>query len=328
MTLEIINLSSSLTVPRIINGLWQVAGAHGPIDPNVALLEMKQYHDAGLYAWDMADIYGPAENLYGQFLQLLEPSSQSVGFTKFVPSPGHMTKSLVTSCIDRSLLRMNVDAIDLLQFHWWDYGDREYSNAIRNLADLTEDGKIMNLGLTNFDTAHLNEFLDIGIKIITNQVQFSVLDDRPEVSMIPFCTEHNIKLLCYGVLLGGFLSEKYLHTPEPQEHQLNTASLQKYKNMIDVWGGWSLFQELLSVMHKVAKKHDASIANVAVRYILDKPSVGAVIIGTRLGISKHIEDNLRTLKLDEEDVSTIRNVASKGNNLYKVIGDCGDEYRH
>ena len=120
---------------------------------------------------------------------------------------------------------------------------------------------------------------DAGIKIVSNQVQYSLVDQRPEVQMVPFCQEHGITLLTYGTVCGGLLSEKYLGRPEPGRQELNTASLQKYKQMIDAWGGWSLFQELLGVLAGIAKKHQVSIANVAVRSILDRPAVAGVIVG-------------------------------------------------
>ena len=136
-------------------------------------------------------------------------------------------------------------------------------------------------------------------------------------------------LLAYGTLCGGFLSKKYLGKPEPSRSSMNTYSLQKYKNVIDAWGGWNLFQELLHALNEIAIKHGSSIANVATRYILDKPAVAGVIIGARLGISENRSDNLKvfSLRLDKEDYGKIKNVTSKSKDLFTVIGDCGDEYR-
>jgi aryl-alcohol dehydrogenase-like predicted oxidoreductase len=147
--------------------------------------------------------------------------------------------------------------------------------------------------------------------------------------MIPFFIKHGIQILTYGTLLGGFFSEKYLNTDEPTRVDLTTASLQKYKNMIDVWGGWELFQELLVVLNNIAEKHDCSIANIATKFILDKPLVAGVIIGARLGITNHIEENSKIfdLKLDQDDISLISTITSKSNDLFDEIGDCGDEYR-
>jgi len=99
--------------------------------------------------------------------------------------------------------------------------------------------------------------------------------------------------------------------------------------MIDAWGGWSLFQKLLVVLEQIAQKHNAGIANVATRFILDKPSVAGVIIGARLGISEHRVENDRVfgLELDSEDHEKIKSVTTQSKNLFEVIGDCGAEYR-
>jgi aryl-alcohol dehydrogenase-like predicted oxidoreductase len=168
-----------------------------------------------------------------------------------------------------------------------------------------------------------------GYNIVSNQVQYSILDQRPEKLMAPFFVKNRIKILTYGTLLGGFFSEKYLGVDEPHRGDLITASLQKYKNMIDAWGGWELFQELLSALNDIAKKHNCSIANVATRFVLDRPQVAGVIIGARLGIAEHRDDNSKVfdVKLDEQDISSIDSVTVKSNDLFEVIGDCGGEYR-
>ena len=147
--------------------------------------------------------------------------------------------------------------------------------------------------------------------------------------MAAFCGEHGMTLLAYGTLLGGLLSEKYLGRPEPPRAELNTASLQKYKRMIDAWGGWALFQQLLGVLKQIADMHRVSIANVGVRYILGRPAVAGVIIGARLGVAQHIADNARVFgfALDASDQAAIEAVLAKSRDLMKLIGDCGDEYR-
>ena len=246
-----------------------------------------------------------------------------------MPNPGPMSSSIVTYYIDESLKKMNVDSIDLLQFHWWDYQDSSYLDALKHLSTLQNEGKIKYLGLTNFDTERIKIIIENDFKIISNQVQYSILDQRPEKIMIPFFIKYGIQILSYGTLLGGFFSEKYLNVDEPTRADLTTASLQKYKNMIDIWGGWQLFQELLEILSIISKKHNCSIANIATRFILDKPQVAGVIIGARLGITDHREDNSKVfdLKLDQNDLSLISTITSKANDLFNAIGDCGDEYR-
>jgi aryl-alcohol dehydrogenase-like predicted oxidoreductase len=324
-------LAPDLQICKILNGLWQVAGGHGQIDKKTAVEQMLRYHKAGFTTWDMADIYGPAETFLGEFRKLLEKEelAKSQALTKFVPNPGPMTGSIVGHYIEQSIKRMNVESIDLLQFHWWDYNDKSYLDALHQITKLQEEGKIKHLGLTNFDTDRMKIIVEQGFKLVSNQVQYSILDQRPEEKMVPFCIKHDIKLLAYGTLLGGFFSKKYLGKPEPTRADLDTLSLQKYKNMIDAWGGWNLFQELLLVLDQIATKHQVGIANVATRFIIDRPCVAGAIIGARLGISEHISENQKTFdfSLDDKDYSRIMEVTSKANNLFDSIGDCGDEYR-
>lgn len=323
-----------LEICRVLNGLWQVSGAHGRIDPRRAVEEMFTYHDAGFTSWDLADHYGPAEDFIGEFRREFSNRhgaarlAEIQAFTKWVPRPGRMTRQVVEDAVGISLSRMGVDALDLIQFHWWDYSDKSYLDALKHLADLQQEGKIRHLALTNFDTERLRIITDYGIRIVSNQVQYSLIDRRPEIQMAQFCREHGITLLTYGTVLGGLLAEKYLGQPEPRRGDLNTASLQKYKNMIDMWGGWPLFQELLAVLKPVADRHGVSIANVGTRYILARPAVAGVILGARLGIAEHIDDNARVFSfaLDDEDHATIEATLRKSRDLFKSIGDCGDEY--
>ncbi|MGI0027569.1 MAG: aldo/keto reductase [Nitrosopumilaceae archaeon] len=328
-------LAPDLKICKILNGMWQVAGGHGNINSESAISEMLRYHDSGFTTWDLADIYGPAEEYIGEFRRRLakkkgeQELAKVQAFTKFVPNPGPMTRQIVEHHIDNSIRKMNVKKIDLVQFHWWDYTDTSYLDALHHLLKIRDEGKIQHIGLTNFDTERIQIMTEQGFNILSNQVQYSIIDQRPQIKMTPFCQKNNIKILTYGTLLGGFLSEKYLGRPEPARSNLDTLSLQKYKNMIDAWGGWNLFQELLVVLHQIAKKHGASIANVATRYILDRPAVAGVIIGARLGISEHKPDNVQvfSLNLDKDDNENIKNITSKSRDLFEAIGDCGDEYR-
>ena len=140
--IETTQLTQDLSICRILNGMWQVSGGHGQIDHDSAINQMLEYAENGFNTWDMADIYGPAESLYGDFRNELgkrkgnNELEKNQGFTKFVPNPGPMSSSIVTYYIDESLKKMNVDSIDLLQFHWWDYQDSSYLDALQHLSNL------------------------------------------------------------------------------------------------------------------------------------------------------------------------------------------------
>lgn len=328
-------LTPDLSICRVLNGMWQVSGAHGHIEPARAVAEMFDYHEAGFTTWDLADHYGPAEDFVGEFRRKFaerygrERLGEIQAFTKWVPSPGPMTRGIVERAVEVSRRRMETDVIDLLQFHWWDYDDLRYLDALKHLADLCAAGKIRHLALTNFDTERMRKITDAGIRIVSNQVQFSLVDRRPEREMSGFCREHGIVLLTYGTVLGGMLAEAYLGRPEPRRTELSTASLMKYRNMIEAWGGWGLFQELLAALKAIAERHGASIANVGTRYVLDRPAVAGVILGTRLGVAEHRADNARVFDfaLDASDRAQIDEVLVKGRDLFAIIGDCGAEYR-
>src|SRR6476620_10470952 len=179
-------LTTHLSICPLLNGMWQVSGGHGQIDPEAAVQAMFAYHDSGFTTWDLADHYGPAEDLVGEFRKRLAASrgeaelAQMQAFTKWVPSPGKVGRGAVETAIGRSLRRMNVETIDLLQFHWWDYADASFLDALRYLAEMRDEGKIKHLALTNFDTEHMARIVAEGIPIVSNQVQFSLVDRRPE----------------------------------------------------------------------------------------------------------------------------------------------------
>ncbi|XP_047052340.1 flagellar radial spoke protein 5-like isoform X1 [Lolium rigidum] len=329
----------ALEVCRVVNGMWQVSGASwGRAAPAAAVDAMLAYADGGLATFDMADIYGPAEDLYGMFINRVrrerppEMLEEVKGLTKWVPPPVKMTRSYVEENINRSRKRMDVAALDMLQFHWWDYSNPGYLDALKHMTDLKEEGKIKTVALTNFDTERLQIILENGIPIVSNQVQHSIVDMRPQKKMAELCQLTGVKLITYGTVMGGLLSEKFLDTNVSIPFAgppLNTPSLQKYKRMVDAWGGWSLFQALLQTLKKVSLKHGVPISTVAVRYILNQTSVAGSMVGVRLGLSEHIRDTnaILSLELDEEDMGSIAEASSRGRNLMDIIGDCGDEYR-
>jgi aryl-alcohol dehydrogenase-like predicted oxidoreductase len=216
--------------------------------------------------------------------------------------------------------------LDLLQFHTWDYADPGWLDTLHYLQDLIQEGLIQCLGLTNFDTQNLRKVISSGIKVVSNQVCYSLLDQRAKGDMSQLCHQHGIKILAFGTMAGGFFTEQWLGKPEPDIDKLKSWSQMKYKRFIDVAGGWDVFQNLLSVISHVAKKLDVSMANVAGRFILEQPAVGGIIIGARLGKSEHIKDNLSLFQfsLDDRSISEIGKALAK---LPPIPGDCGDEYR-
>jgi len=323
-----IELAPGLDAPRILTGLWQVADMERGgklLDTGKAATALADYAAAGFDAFDMADHYGSAELIVGRLLSSSK-SGNSKAFTKWCPSPGPMTSETVRAGVNERLQRLGVKRIDLLQFHWWNYRDPAYFDAMAELARMREEGAIAHLGVTNFDTDHLRLLVKHGVQIATNQVAFSLLDLRPAGRMSEFCKASGVRLLAYGTLAGGFLSDAWVGKAEPRDGEVADWSKSKYKRFIDAAGGWSALQEILAAAAKVAKKHGVSVANVATRWVLEQPAVGAIIVGARLGEREHRADNLKvfSFELDRDDHARLDEVFSE---VKALPGDCGDEYR-
>jgi len=321
-------LSSDLKISRIITGLWQMADIEREedIDPKAYAEKIIPYVEAGLTTFDMADHYGSSELIVGEY-NINNSTSDVQLLTKWVPKPGKVDKQSVSDAVQLALDRMKQTSIDLMQYHAWHYPDPSWLDALFYLTELKQEGLIKNIGVTNFDAAHLRVACASGIPIVSNQISHSLIDQRANSSkIINVCNEYGIKLLAYGVVMGGFLTNKWLNKNEPKSENLKTWSEMKYKRFIDESGGWDAYQNLLNVLNQIAQNNDVSIANICSRYILENPLVAGIIIGARLGENNHIKDNLNILKtkISKEEINLIRDAQKE---LNPIPGDCGDEYR-
>ncbi len=315
-----IDLAPDYAISRVIKGGWQLAGGHGAIDRATAIADMDAYFDAGITTFDCADIYTGVEEMIGAFRRDRtkrrgrDSVAQLKVHTKFVPDLAalpSLDRTDVERTIDRSLARLGVERLDLVQFHWWDYRVPRYLETASWLADLQRAGKIDRLGGTNFDTVHARA-VAAAIPMISMQVQYSLLDQRPRSLLAPFCDEAGMQLLCYGSVAGGFLSERWLGVTEPAD-TLENRSLIKYKLIIEDFGGWDLFQHLLASLRQVAGKHGVSIPTIAMGWVLRQPGVAAAIVGVRRG--DHLPDHLRALDLvlDDADFAVLDAVLAQRN---------------
>ncbi|KAJ3516668.1 hypothetical protein NLJ89_g981 [Agrocybe chaxingu] len=305
--------------PRIWTGLWQLSSnAWGSASVPKIRQGMARHVDMGYTAF--ADHYGSAEIIFGQFRESSLSKERIIGATKWhVPQRFDFATALMSR----------------LQLHWQDYSDPNYMVALSHLLDLHLEGVIGSIGLVNFDTIRTDQIcteLGPGV-IVSNQVQFSLIDTRPLHGMADICEKHGLKLLTYGTLCGGFLADKWLGEHEPSLYSSDlTPSQRKYLDMIlRAWGSWELFQSLLLVLRRIGDRYGRSIANIATRWVLDHPFVGAVLIGVRLGLAEHPDENEKAFgfHLSAQDEAEIEAVLdhSNGRTMITSIGDCGAEYR-
>jgi aryl-alcohol dehydrogenase-like predicted oxidoreductase/enamine deaminase RidA (YjgF/YER057c/UK114 family) len=322
-------MASDFQISPILTGLWQVADMERsgqPLDTLSAARALIPYVESGLSTFDVADHYGSSELIVGVLQREFFPQQPLQLLTKWVPPPGRLDKQAVREAVALSLRRMQLDTLPLLQYHAWNYADPTWLDQLFWLDELRQEGLIAHLGLTNFDTAHLKMILDTGIPIASNQVCFSLLDQRAQHGMCQLCAQYGVKLLAFGTLAGGFLSEKWLGQPAPSAAELATWSQMKYKRFIDQVGTWDDFQALLRVLADVGQERNWQIAQVASRFILDQAGVAGVIVGARPGQSSHLPAHLAMLQ-QPLDAPTRARVQAALQTLRPIPGDCGDEYR-
>ncbi|MFK8078898.1 MAG: aldo/keto reductase [Granulosicoccus sp.] len=315
----------------IITGLWQVADLERigtPLDRKIAADELVGYASDGFSCFDMADHYGSAELIAGLARKTIMAESGDqpppVLLTKWCPQPFECTPDAVRSGIKERKERLGVDCIDLLQLHWWNFDHPGYIDVMDTLMSLKHEGWIRHIGLTNFDTDHLKVLLSCGHEIATNQVCLSVLDPRALADMSELCAQTDVRLLAYGTLAGGFLSDKWLDAPEPDA--VPDWSKMKYQRFIQAVGGWSVFQSMLCTLNEVALRHKVSISNIATRWVLEQAAVAGVIVGARLTERQHRHNNKvpLTFTLTDADHAQISQCSQQ---LHRIAGDCGSEYR-
>ena len=334
--METIELRPGFTIPRLLKGNWQIAEDHSDreFDDNELMEDLITFAEGGMTTYVCGDIYVGVEAKLGKFRQLYkdrygeEAAANIKVFTTYVPyflEEEHLRNHNfgdVENIVNRSLKRLGQERIDLIQMHWWEFAIPGHVDMALHLQKLQQAGKIDKLAVTNYDVKHTKEILDAGVDLVSNTVQYSLTDRRPENGMVELCANHDMKLLCYGALGGGLFSDKWLGIPDPGRPAFENVSLDKYYRIVCDFGGWALFQRLLQTLKDIGAKHGVSTGNVAVRYILEQDQVGAVIVGARH--TRHLQENLKVFgfSLDEGDNDKINTILAEsqgpGGDIYSV----------
>jgi aryl-alcohol dehydrogenase-like predicted oxidoreductase len=329
MSVETADLRPGHRISRIVKGGWQLAGDHGEVRPEQAIADMEAFLDAGITTFDCADIYKGVEEMIGAFVADVRrrcgaaAADRVVVHTKLVPDLGRLDDirpDEVEAIVDRSLQRLKIERLALVQFFWWDMSRGDPVGALAVLKDCQRKGKIATLGVTNWAEPAMDRFIDAGYDVASAQVQYSLLDRRPAGAFTRWCARRDVQILCYGTLAGGFLTEHWLGRSDPG-YAFENRSLVKYRLIIEEFGGWARFQELLGVLDGIAAKHRVALASVAARFILDKPGVAVLLLGARN--AAHLPEMLEVLKvrLDDADRTAI---AALADTAPGPLGDCYD----
>nr|WP_321525232.1 aldo/keto reductase [uncultured Cohaesibacter sp.] len=317
------SLTPDYEISRVIRGGWQLAGGHGAIDKKAAVDDLLVTAEAGIVTFDCADIYTGVEEIIGAFRKVYGDRHGAEALdaihvhTKCVPDLDKLTsltRVQLQETIDRSRVRLGVERLDLVQFHWWDYELGDWLEAMHWLHEFQQEGRLRFLSCTNFDSDHVATMKAEGLPLATIQLQYSLLDRRPEKRMASLAAAHDFHFLCYGTVAGGFLSDRWLGVAEPQG-ELENRSLTKYKLIIEDFGGWELFQSLLQTLRSIADRHETDISTIASAAVLTRPHVAGVIVGARN--RSHLDANLGigAVTLSPEDLSRIEAILDQSTPL-------------
>ncbi len=310
-------LAPGYRISRLVHGGWQTQG----LDREAALRSLHDHADAGITAFETSDSYPGGEKLLGRFRR--ERPGEAIRIhTRYSPGADDPPPAGedIAAAVDRSLEKLGTAQIDLLQLQWWRSGPAGSIKVLETLRDLRAAGKIRHLGVTNFSTAMLADALSADMPIVSNQVQYSLIDRRAENSLVDLCRARKIAILGYGPLCGGFLGPKWLEKSDPRS-LAGTDHSREYRLMIDLFGGWELYRELLGVLAAIAEKHRVGIPAVAARWVLERPGVGAALMGASNARNLAANLELFSLQLDDAERAAIDEILGRG---VEPTGDPGE----
>lgn len=266
---------------------------------------------AGVNFFDTADVYsrGQSERLLGQSLRNLGVRRQDVVIATKVhgvmgDGPNHRGSSRghIMDAIDASLERLQTDHIDLYQLHGTDTVT-PIDETLRALDDLVASGKARYVGVSNWQAWRIAKALGISDKkgfarFETVQAYYSIAGRDLEREIVPLLNEEKLGLMVWSPMAGGLLSGKYgPGAPGNGEGRRATFNFPPV-NEERAWAA-------VAVMREIAKRHDVSVATVALGYVLAKPFVMSVIIGASR--MEQLEQNLASteLRLDADDLARL-----------------------
>ncbi len=310
--------NTGLIVSRVALGTMQFGGRMnmGNLGQEETTRMVKAALDMGINFIDTADVYslGESETLVGNALKGVR--EEIVLATKVrLPMGDNFNRSGATRVnimreVEGSLRRLQTDYIDLYQVHGWD-SNTPLEETLRTLDDLVRQGKVRYIGLSNFmswqaaTAIMLQERLGLE-KYVTAQMYYSLVGRGLEYEFQSFAEYHNIGILVWSPLAGGFLSGKYSRTrPAPAGTRFAEA------------GSFVPFDKemgyrVLDALKEVAGRHGTSPARVALAWVLGRPAVTSVIVAARK--VEQLEDNIHAvdLQLSDDDVRLLDEASDPG----------------
>jgi len=269
--------------------------------------------DAGINFFDTANVYaaGESETMLGKALGTrrkdvvvaskvlgrMGPGANQVGLSRL-----HIMRE-----VEASLLRLNTDYIDLYQIHGFDTLT-PLEETLGALTDLVRHGKVRYIGCSNLAAWQLMKALGISAqrhfeKFITLQAYYSLAGRELEREIVPLLLDQKVGLLVWSPLAGGFLSGKFTRDGAVDESARRSKFTFPPVNLEKMW-------DVVDRMKEIGARRDATVARIALAWLLCQPAVTSVIIGARN--NSQLRDNLGSVdvKLDDADLQTLNQASA------------------
>lgn len=264
--------------------------------------------EAGINFFDTADVYsyGESETVLGQALKDCQVERDKMIIATKVRSPMSeaatagtgdvnnvgLSRQHIFSSVEKSLQRLGTDYIDLYQVHGWDILT-PVEETLRALDDLVRQGKVRYIGCSNWSARHLMKALYLArahdwAGFVSLQAYYSLVGRDLEHELLPLCREESVGVLPWSPLSGGFLSGKYTRdNPNPEGVRRSGFQFPP----IDEARGF----DAVEALERIAKEKGATVAQVALAWLLAQPGVTSTIIGANK--MSQLEDNLKAADL-------------------------------
>jgi len=318
--------SDKLKISRVITGTWQMGGWYfGKSDRKESLNSIQASLDAGINTFDTAPVYGfgKSEEILGEAMRgrrdkfvvldkcgLRWNCSDGKFFfevpdfeeKKYSVYRNLRKESIIYEC-EQSLLRLNTDYIDLYQIHWPD-PSVPISDAAEAMEHLISQGKIRNVGVSNFSVQNTVDFRNISdnLDVVSVQEKFNLIDRKALTNKIPYCKKNKISFFAYSPLEQGLLSGKFGKNNEFSKGDYREG---KFSLKPD---SYNLISRTKDELSDLLQKYGCSMANLSLSWLLNVSGVSAVICGARTE-KQAIENSWSSsIIIEDADMRKIENV--------------------
>lgn len=260
---------------RIIRGGWQLHAATR-VDAEAEALRILGFMAEGIATFETSDTYRHVDDALRLAIARRRGSGE-------LPPRVHTRLTLpceVAAGCQGFMDRLGVGALDLVQIQDWGLDEQRILAACEAVEDLRMRGRVGGLGLMNMSEETLDRLWRRGVRPHTIQVQLSLLDRRPLSALCAWAMAHGVAVLAYGTLAGGLIDARWLGRPDPGFRPAADAHFHaEYRAVVEAFGGWALYQDLLSALDATARACSAAIPDVALRWVLDQQGVSAALVG-------------------------------------------------